>query len=434
MKPFMDADFLLDTDTARQLYHGYAEGRPIYDYHNHLSPAEIAGHRRFADLTELWLAGDHYKWRALRQCGVAEEFITGSAPAYEKFKAWAAVLPRLVGSPLYHWTHLELQRYFGITRPLTPESAADIWRETAEMLSGEGFDAVSLLAKMQVRVLCTTDDPIDDLRFHRQIAADDTIPFRVLPAFRPDRYLTGTAESLRKNRAALCEKYGAATTEEALSRALDHFCANGCKVSDHGFGTFPYGKDVEFTRLMDFLGREYARRGIVMQLHLGPIRNNSPRLWQAVGPDAGADSVGYTTDPAALSAFLGGLEAADALPKTILYHLNPNDSTMLSSMAGNFAPRVQLGAAWWFNDHLRGITAQLDELMESGALAASVGMLTDSRSFTSFVRHEYFRRILCRRLGELVEEGLYPADLPTLGAMVEDICAANAARFFGFEA
>ena len=426
MSPFMHEDFLLSTETARTLYHDHAEAQPIFDYHNHLSPRDIAEHRRFRNLTELWLETDHYKWRAMRANGVDEYYITGNAPVYEKFEKWAEVLPRLVGSPLYHWTHLELWRYFGIVETLTPENAARIWEQTEAMLREDGFDAVSLLVKMNVRVLCTTDDPADDLAWHKKIREDGSIPFQVLPSFRPDKYLAGDEEAI----AILCSKYGTDDLKIALSRALDFFQENGVRVSDHGFSRFDYGMDERFTELMDFLGREYARRGIVMQLHLGPIRNNSPKLMKSFGPDAGGDSVGYTTDPCALSAFLGRLEAADTLPKTILYNLNPADNGVLSTMAVNFAPKVQYGAAWWLSDHWRGIRAQLDELMETGALAASVGMLTDSRSFTSFVRHEYFRRVLCQRLGEMVESGMYPVDMDTLGRIVEDVCYGNAVRFF----
>lgn len=426
MRTFMDRDFLLDTETARTLYHDYAEQMPIFDYHNHLSPRDIAEHRRFHDLTELWLETDHYKWRALRAHGVDERLITGDAGNYEKFEAWAAVVPKLIGSPLYHWVHLELQRYFDIQEPLCPATARDIWERTEEAMQGPGFDAASLLERMRVQVLCTTDDPIDALTWHQKIREDSSIPFRVLPSFRPDKYLVGDEAADR----ALCERYGAGDVFTALRRALDHFAENGCRISDHGFTRFAYGTDPVLTERMDFLGGEYARRGIAMQLHLGPIRNNSPRLWKAVGPDAGADSVGYPTDPAALATFLGGLEAAGALPRTVLYNLNPADNTVLSTMAGNFAPRVQYGAAWWFNDHLRGIRAQLDELMETNALAASVGMLTDSRAFTSFVRHEYFRRILCQRLGELVESGQYPNDREFLGGLVKDVSYRNAERFF----
>ncbi|MBO5077820.1 MAG: glucuronate isomerase [Clostridia bacterium] len=424
---FMDRDFLLDTHTAQKLYHTYAEAQPIFDYHNHLSPKNIAEHRRFHDLTELWLEGDHYKWRAMRANGVEEKYITGDTTPYEKFAAWAGVMPKLVGCPLYHWTHLELQRYFGIDEPLTPDSAKRIWDQTRDMVRGEGFDAVSLLKKAEVRVLCTTDDPADTLEWHKKIAVDDSIPFRVCPSFRPDRYLAEPEGAAAK---ALCEKYGTDDLNAALEKALDYFAENGCLVSDHGFSAFPYRENAGFSALLRSLGKAYAQRGVVMQLHLGPIRNVSPRLFGLIGADAGGDSVGLTTNPYDLAAFLGDLERENALPRTILYNLNPADNRMLATMAADFAPTVQFGAAWWLNDHLRGIEAQLQELMETGALGASVGMLTDSRSFTSFVRHEYFRRILCRVLGRIVENGLYPADAEALGMIVSNVCYCNAERFF----
>ena len=428
MSVFMDDDFLLDTPSARTLYHEYAEGCPIYDYHNHLSPKDIAEHRRFHNLTELWLEGDHYKWRALRACGVEERLVTGEAEPYEKFEAWACVLPRLVGSPLYHWTHMELQRYFGIFEQLSAATAKSIWDRTKEMLEGTGFDAVSLVEKMNVKVLCTTDDPADDLSWHKRIRADESIPFRVLPSFRPDRYLDGNAAS----DSALCEKYGAKDLLTALERALDFFRENGCRVSDHGVNKFPYLTDKVFLQRIRWLGTAYAQRGIVMQMHMGSIRNNSPRLRKLVGADAGGDSVGCVTDPAALGAFLGDLERDKRLPRAILYNLNPADNTMLSTMAGNFAPKIQFGAAWWFNDHIRGIETQIDVLMEAGTLAASVGMLTDSRSLTSFVRHEYYRRILCAKLGRLIAAGQYPDNTAVLGELVADVCYRNAEKFFGF--
>ena len=427
MNQFMDKDFLLTTKTAQILYHEYAVKQPVFDYHNHISPKDIAQHRRFSDLTQLWLESDHYRWRTMRACGVEERFITGDASSYEKFEAWAQVLPRLAGCPVYHWTHLELQRYFGITQPLTAESAKRIWEQTSEMLRTDGFDAVSFLGKMNVRVLCTTDDPADTLEWHRKIAQDDSIPFRVCPSFRPDRYLADPDGGASQ---ALCGKYGTSDPETALEKALDWFCENGCLVSDHGINDLPYLTDPVFAGRLRFLAAAYEKRGIVMQLHFGPIRNLSPRLSALIGPDAGGDSVGHTTDPADIGAFLGDLERAGNLPKTILYNLNPADSMVLSTMAVNFAPRVQYGAAWWFNDHIRGIKRQIHELMETGALSASVGMLTDSRSVTSFVRHEYFRRILCDVLGRLVEDGEYPDDTQTLGKIVEDVCYGNAVSFF----
>mgnify|MGYP002856275311 CR=1 FL=1 len=421
-----DRDFLLNTETAKELYHGYAETQPVFDYHNHLSARDIAEHRRFSDLTELWLETDHYKWRAMRACGVEERYITGDADPYARFMMWAETMPRLIGSPLYHWTHLELDRYFGIDEALDAGSADRIWHKTQEMLREDGFDAVSLLEKMNVKVLCTTDDPIDDLRWHKQIRKDDTIPFKVLPSFRPDRYLAGDREAEEK----LCRRYKTGDLKTALTRALDFFCENGALVSDHGFSVFRYGTDERLTDLMDFLGKAYSDREIVMQLHLGALRNASPRLMKSIGPDAGGDSIGRTTDPYALAAYFGRLEERGELPESIIYNLNPADNGVLSTLAVDFAPRVRYGAAWWMSDHMRGITAQLDELMETGALASTIGMLTDSRSFTSFVRHEYYRRILCRRLGELVESGLYPGDIKTIGAIVSDICYNNADRLF----
>ncbi len=456
---FMDKNFLLSTDVAVDLYHSYAENCPIIDYHNHLSTPDIASRRRFHNLTEIWLECDHYKWRAMRSCGVDESLITGQKTSdYEKFLAWAEVLPQLVGCPLYHWTHLELQRYFGITKLLTPESAPDIWEQTCEMLKGSGFDAVSLLEKQKVKVLCTTDDPADSLEWHLKIAREQNLSFAVLPSFRPDRFLTvEDGNAFRTALSRLAQRSGGEISsledlKEALARSLDRFQQAGCKVSDHGFSHFSYGQgrgDGAFEKavkgktltpqevadykgdLLRFLGREYAKRGIAMQLHLGPIRNVRPSLYAALGADAGGDSVGLTVDPFDLGAYLGDLDRENALPNTILYNLNPADNIVLSTMAVNFAPKVQYGAAWWLNDTLRGIRNQLDELMETGQLAKSVGMLTDSRSFTSFPRHEYFRRILCARLGELVATGQYPDDRTRLGQLVENVCWKNAKEFFG---
>ena len=461
MTPFMDGEFLLTTETGRKLFHGYAEACPIIDYHNHLPAKDIFECRRCENLTQLWLEADHYKWRAMRVCGVPEYYVTGNAPEKEKFLKFAEIMPRLIGAPVYHWAHMELQRYFGITTPLTAATAEEIWDKTVEILKGEGFDAVSLLEKQKVKVLCTTDDPVDDLFWHRAIRDDGSFPFQVLPSFRPDRFLHIDQGNFLPAVAQLEETYGAITDWEslkgALGKSLDFFAASGCKVTDHGFLHFRYGRgDAEPVvekalkgetlteaevadyqgALLRFLAGEYEKRGLVMQLHLGPIRNNSPKLMAAFGADAGGDSIGESTDPFLLGAFLSDLEGAEAMPKTILYNLNPCDSGMMATMAVNFAAdgaKVQYGAAWWLLDHLRGISDQIDQLMETGLLSGSVGMLTDSRSFTSFPRHEYFRRILCRKLGELVEQGLYPADEEALGALVEDVCWRNAVSYFGFE-
>ena len=459
MKAFMDKDFLLTTETAKELFHGYAEECPIIDYHNHLPPKEIFERRSYENLTQIWLEADHYKWRCMRVCGVDEYYITGDAPAYEKFLRFAEVLPRLIGSPVYHWAHLELQRYFGIYEPLTAATAEEIWNKTREMLKGEGFDAVSLLDKAGVKALCTTDDPVDSLEWHLKLKEDCSVPFVTLPSFRPDRFLHIDMPAFVPACKALGEKYGEVSDWESLKNALrgslDFFQSVGCRVTDHGFTRFRYAHGepdgivkkalagetlseeevaVYQGALLRFLGGEYARRDLAMQLHLGPVRNNSPVLMSAFGPDAGGDSIGATTDPFLLGAFLGDLEGAGELPKTVLYNLHPGDSAMLSTMAVNFCAngaKVQYGAAWWLLDHIRGINEQLDQLMETGLISGSVGMLTDSRSFTSFARHEYFRRILCEKIGRKVENGEYPYDIPLLGEMVQDICHRNASRYFG---
>lgn len=434
MEEFMSRDFLLHSQMARTLFHQYAEGKPIIDYHNHLSPKDIARHRVFHDLTELWLETDHYKWRAMRACGIEERWITGSASNYEKFLAWASVVPQLAGCPLYHWTHLELQRYFDIHTPLTPESAPSIWEETWEKLQKQ--DAVSLLVQQNVCVLCTTDDPADTLEWHQQICRDTEIPFEVLPSFRPDRYLEPERSAAQSYLSQLTETTGVDITDmdslkHALCVALDHFQMCGCMVADHGLPCLCSDDNEVREQLLLFLGTEYRRRGMIMQVHLGAIRNQSPRLLETIGHDAGGDSVGATSDPAALGRFLAKLESSGGMPHMILYNLNPAESAVFSTMAVNFAPQVQYGAAWWFNDTLRGINAQLDELMETGLLAHSAGMLTDSRSFTSFPRHEYYRRILCDKLGQLADSGQYPVDIAALGHIVENVCWKNAATLLG---
>ncbi|MDO4982789.1 MAG: glucuronate isomerase [Eubacteriales bacterium] len=433
MKKFMDKDFLLNSDCAGELFHTYAEDCPIYDYHNHLSTEDIAKRRVFKNMTELWLECDHYKWRGMRQCGVDEKYITGDAPDREKFLAWASVMPKLVGSPLYHWTHLELQRYFDYYEPLSEKNALEVWELGNERL--KSYDAVSFLEHMNVKALCTTDDPADSLCWHKAIRDAGNVPFKVLPSFRPDKYIDLDAPDFRANAEKLGNEYGVEVKDldslkEALSKALDRFVECGVRVSDHGFSRFSYVRGTEKAELLHWLGCEYAKRGIAMQCHLGPIRNQSPRLLSSFGPDAGADSVGLTTDPYMLGAFLGDLEKDGALPKTVLYNLNPAENAVISTMAATFAPKAQYGAAWWFSDTLRGMERQIDELLETASLSASVGMLTDSRSFSSFARHEYYRRILCNKLGELVESGQYPADTEGLGKIVQDVCCNNAKNFF----
>ena len=475
MKTFMDKDFLLTTETARKLFFEHAEDCPIIDYHNHLPARDIYERRRYDNLTQVWLEADHYKWRSMRVCGVPEDYVTGGADDYAKFAEFARIMPKLIGSPVYHWAHLELQRYFGIYTPLNEKTAKEIWDKTCELLQEDGFDAVSLLDKAKAKILCTTDDPADDLAWHQKLAAEyeaGKVPFQTLPSFRPDRFLNiDQTENWERALAQLSERYNVAVDSwegltSALKKSLDFFCSVGCKVTDHGFLHFRYadGSDEEVAAVMTkamegvtlteeeiaiyqggllrFLAAEYEARGLAMQLHLGPIRNNSPKVWNAFGADGGGDSIGEATDPFKLSALLSRLEGEGHLPKTILYNLNPNDSAMMATMAVNYAAghaedgsdcgKVQYGAAWWLLDHIRGIGDQIDQLMETGLLSGSVGMLTDSRAFTSFTRHEYFRRILCDKLGALVERGEYPCDMETLGEMVQDICHRNAVNYFGF--
>lgn len=461
MANFMDRDYLLDTSTAKILFHEHAEKCPIIDYHNHLCAKDIAEHRQYDNLAQIWLECDHYKWRAMRACGIDERLITGKdSTDYEKFLAWASCMPKLIGCPLYTWTHFELQRYFGITEPFNPVTAPAIWEKTTELLRTKEFNAVSLLQKQNVRALCTTDDPADCLQWHKAIREDASIPFRVLPSFRPDRFLgIGSAaflpacEALGRRYQLRIDSFAALKT--ALTAALDFFCSLDCHVSDHGFIDFTYtaggtdeeaetvfakalaGQPISVTEtaifrsvLLRFLAGAYQARGIVMQLHLGALRNSNPILFDTLGPDAGGDSIGSTTTPSVLSQFLHDLALAHALPKTILYNLNPAENEMLATLAGCFAPAVCYGAAWWFNDTYRGIRRQLEDLMDTAQLAGSVGMLTDSRSLTSFPRHEFYRRILCQVLGEKVASGMYPDDTEALGQLVEDVCFRNATRFF----
>lgn len=465
MKGFMDAEFLLHSETACRLFFNYAQGMPIFDFHNHLDAREICKRRRYQNITQAWLSGDHYKWRAMRAAGVGESFITGGADDYDKFLKWAATVEKLPGNPLYHWTHLELQRYFDISGPLTVKSAPAIWEACNERLRQDGFDAYGLLKRMKVEALCTTDEPFDTLEWHRKIRQDATMDIKILPAFRPDRLLH-VEDAGFKDAVALMEKrFGVPVVsldglKEALCRAVAHFRQAGCLLSDHGLTHFTYarGGDADAVlkkalaggvptrseatvykgELLRFLSARYAENGMAMQLHLGALRNNNTPVYQKLGPNAGCDSVGAPTDPAQLSAFLDDLVTAGTLPNTVLYCLNPGDNTMMSTMALNYAcggtpGKVQFGSAWWFNDHVRGIENQIDELLETGLLSSFAGMVTDSRSFTSFVRHEYFRRILCDKLGTIVENGEYPNDPDALGGMVRDICFHNAAGFFGLK-
>ncbi|MBR4969206.1 MAG: glucuronate isomerase [Alistipes sp.] len=467
MKPFIHDEFLLENDYARQLYHDYAEQMPIIDYHNHLSPKMIAEDYQFGTITELWLGGDHYKWRALRANGVAEEYITGRAPDREKFRAWACTLPKTMRNPLYHWTQLELKRYFGIDELLCEENADEIYDKCNAMLGQPEFSVRNLLLRMNVEVLCTTDDPIDSLEYHKQIA-ESGFAVKVLPTWRPDKLLnTNNTAAFNGYVDALVEVSGVAITDfdslvEALRLRQKFFAECGCRLSDHGVSYVP---NTEFdadstTRLFKKLrsgedlsdGESESLRGGILhkllslnaemgwsqQLHIGAIRNNNLRLFRSFGPDAGCDSIADGNVAEGLSRILGRLDEQGALARTILYNLNPKDSEVLATMAYNFNDgseegKMQYGAAWWFLDQMDGMIKQLNAISSLGLLSQFVGMLTDSRSFVSYPRHEYFRRILCNLVGQDIERGLLPAsEMDYIGKMVADISYNNAKRYFGF--
>ena len=466
MKPFLDKDFLLNTETGRKLYHEAAEKLPIIDYHCHLSPREIWEDIRYENITQVWLGGDHYKWRLMRSAGVSEKYITGDADDREKFEKYAEVLGRAVGNPLYHWSHLELRRYFGYEGILNRDTAGEVWELANAKLRSEGYSARGLIRMSNVDTICTTDDPADILEWHEKLAADTSFPVTVLPAWRPDKAMdlekeTWPAYIAQLEAAAGMEISSFAGLTEALRKRLDFFEEHGCRLSDHGMSYVAYapasGEEIEKifrdrlegrvpdeeaqakfkTAFMTAMAREYAGRGWVMQLHYGVRRNNNPVMFRRTGPDTGFDCTDNYTPGSQLAAFLGALEDAESLPKTILYSLNTNDNAVIDSIIGCFqnetaVGRIQHGSAWWFNDHFDGMSEQMKSLAALGYLPGFVGMLTDSRSFLSYPRHEYFRRILCRILGEWVEEGFYPEDFDTLREIVADISYFNAKRYFGF--
>lgn len=463
---FMDEHFLLQNKTAVKLYHDYAADMPIIDYHCHLEPQEIADNIRFRNLTDAWLSGDHYKWRAMRAAGVEERFITGDAPDEEKFLAYARTLPQAIGNPLYHWSHLELRRYFGIEEIINEKNAPAIWEKANERLAGPGFAARDFILKSNVRVICTTDDPADALAFHARLRNEPDFPVRVLPSFRPDKALDVGKEDFPAYMARLGEAAGTAieTYEDllaALEKRIAAFAEAGCVVSDHALDEVPWADTDEReaaavfakalaggrvtreeerkykTHLLLFLGKQYAKRGWVMQYHINAHRNNNTRMLGLIGPNAGYDSMNDAPLAHALTRLLDALEKENALPKTILYSLNPTQNHLLATIMGSFQGggvpgKLQLGSAWWFNDTKDGMIAQMKALAEIGLLGRFVGMLTDSRSFLSFTRHEYFRRILCNLIGEWVEAGELPDDEAWLGGIVQDICYNNAKAYFGF--
>jgi len=468
MASFMNKDFLLKSDAAKTLYHDHAAKMPIIDYHCHINPMEICGDRRFENITQVWLGGDHYKWRAMRSCGVAEYYITGDAPPEEKFQKWAETMPNLIGNPLYHWTHLELQRYFGITEPLNGDNAMEIYEKCNTILAQPDMTVRGIIRKSGVKLICTTDDPVDDLKAHELLAADPDSPAVVLPAFRPDKAMRADKPTFPAYLAQLegVVGYRIDTIDDmrrALSDRIEYFAQRGCCVSDHGLD-YCFCVEADDAALTDILqrakagmgitweeelayhtallvsvGREYYRRGWVLQLHFGCLRDNSAKMFRKLGPDTGFDAMNDVGNAAGLSRLLSKLEDEGALGKTILYSLNPNDNGIIGSMMGCFQSdspipgKVQQGSAWWFNDHKPGMEAQMVSLMSLGAMGSFNGMLTDSRSFLSYTRHEYFRRILCNLFGQLVEDGEYPDDPERLGRMVENISYNNTLKYFGFD-
>ena len=469
MKPFLTEDFLLKTQTARALYHDFAENMPIFDYHCHLPVAEIAANKTFENLTDIWLRGDHYKWRAMRANGIAERLITGDASDFEKFQAWAGTVPKTLRNPLYHWTHLELKRYFDVAgKLLNPETAKDIYDTCTRMLQTSDFSTRSILQRMNVRVVCTTDDPTDSLEHHLKLEAERGFTVKVLPAFRPDKALgVESPRDFNKWVGRLEASAGLAIKSfdsflEAIRRRHDFFHQAGCRLSDHGI-EHPYAqgftlKDVRKvfekarqgrkptpsetlkykSAVMLELARMDAERGWTQQFHFGALRNVNSKAMATLGPDTGYDTIGDFEMARALARFLDGLEREGRLAKTILYVMNSRDNEVVATAIGCFQDgslpgKMQFGSAWWFNDQKDGIERQINTLSNMGLLSRFVGMLTDSRSFLSYPRHEYFRRVLCNLLGNDVENGELPDDMELLGGMVKDICFRNAAAYFGIE-
>lgn len=465
-KPFLDDDFLLQTDTARQLYHEFARPMPIIDYHCHLPPDQIAADTQFDNLTQIWLYGDHYKWRAMRTNGINERYCTGDATDYQKFEKWAETVPYTVRNPLYHWTHLELQRYFGVHEVLNGQNARRVYDTCSEQLRTPAFSVRSLLKKMNVETVCTTDDPADSLEHHRAIA-NDGFAVQVLPTFRADKAMA-IDDPASYN--AYLERLGAAADVEiltyddlltALHGRHDYFAEMGCRLSDHGLEQLyaePYqdgeirtiftkirgGQVLNGLKMLKFKSAMLVQlaemdwaKGWTQQFHLGALRNNNSRMLRQLGPDTGWDSIGDFSQGRAMTTFLDRLDGQNKLAKTILYNLNPGDNELIATMAGNFndgsvAGKVQFGSGWWFLDQKDGMEKQLNALSNMGLLSRFVGMLTDSRSFLSYPRHEYFRRILCNLFGNDIENGELPNDIAWTGQVVQNICYNNAKAYFGF--
>ena len=464
---FIHNEFLLTNDAAVQLYHEYAASEPILDFHNHLSPQEISENRRFTNLAEIWLEGDHYKWRALRANGIHEELITGNGDPKEKYLAWAATIPHTLGNPLYHWTHLELKRCFDIDLLLSPDTAEEIWAEANKQLAYPNFSACGMLERFQVKALCTTDDPAYPLLHHEQIAQNSSSSCKVYPTFRPDQswgidqaqIFTQWLKTLEHTSGKTIDHFNSFL--QALAERLQKFHELGSRLSDHSFpyffSNFPTeqkarqlfeqtleGQDATREEkeqfgafIMLYLCRWYSANNWTMQIHLGPLRNNSSRLLKTFGPDAGTDSIGDWAQAKKMSAFLDRLDQEDALPKTIVYNNNPSDNFVVSTMLGNFQRdfpgKMQFGSGWWHLDQRDGMEEQIKALANTGLLSRFIGMLTDSRSFLSFPRHEYFRRILCNLLGTWMVEGFLPPEPTMIGDLVKRICYQNAKDFLNLE-
>lgn len=468
MKQFMDDNFLLQTPTAITLYHNYAKAMPIIDYHCHINPADIAQNKAYESITEVWLSGDHYKWRAMRACGISEADITQSVKAnpYAVFESYAKILPKLCGNPLYHWSYLELKRYFGIEAELNAKSAQEIYDECNRRLQQPEMRVRGIIEKSNVKLICTTDDPVDSLEYHKQIATDKSCTVKVLPAFRPDKAMNADKAGYADYISALGKVCGFEIKcyddlVKALYLRVDYFNQNGCRTCDHALDVCVYSpaKKSELdsillaaliapvsaenaaklkTALLVDLSEKYSQYNWVMQIHFGCIRNNSEKMFNLLGADTGFDAVCGENLTHNLAALLSKMEKEKHLPKMVLYSLNQHDNEAIASIAGCFhndgtAGKIQLGSAWWFNDNKLGMEKQLCDFANLGALGEFVGMLTDSRSFLSYTRHEYFRRILCNLIGGWVENGEYNNNIETLGQLVQDICYNNTVKLFGFD-
>ena len=467
MKQFMDKDFLLSTPTAQHLFHDYADQMPIVDYHCHINPKEIAEDRKFENITQVWLGGDHYKWRFMRSCGVDERFITGDASDKEKFLKWAEVLGKAIGNPLFHWSHLELQKYFGYHGVLNKNTAEEVWELCNKRLAEPDMTVRNIIKQSNVTLICTTDDPVDSLEWHKKIAEDASFDVKVLPAWRPDKAMNIEKPTYLEYLDQLSAVSGIKVATfadlcKALSNRMDFFASMGCCVSDHALEYVMYapasaeeiesifakrlaGNDVTKEEELKFktafmvnVGKEYAKRNWVMQLHYGCKRDNNTPMFNKLGPDTGYDCINNYAPSSEMADFLNALNQSDELPKTIIYSLNPNDNQAIGTILGCFqdstaVAKIQQGSAWWFNDHKTGMQDQMISLANLGNLSGFVGMLTDSRSFLSYTRHDYFRRILCNLIGNWVENGEFPADYETLEEIMKGICYNNAVNYFGFD-